>query len=68
MTPYALLFHEINRPDTSRMVMTGAKEMLQVTGTWTIRAMTDTVKPVVLTNVLLVSKLAASLISLSKIL
>ena len=58
----------INRPETPRMVMTGAKEMLQVTGIGTIRAKTDAGKLVVLTQVMLVPKLAASLISLSKIL
>ena len=68
MTPHAHIFHSIQRPRTPRMVMTGAKEMLQVTGVGTIRAVTSTGETVLLTNVLLVPKLAASLISLAKLL
>jgi hypothetical protein len=68
MTPHAHLFHDIKRPNTSRLVMTGAKELLQVSGIGVIRARTNTGKPVVLNNVLLVPKLAASLMSLAKLL
>ena len=50
------------------MVMTGAKEMLQLIGVGTIRAVTNTGKLVVLTKVLLVPNLATSLVSLSEIL
>ena len=42
--------------------------MLQVTGVGTIRAMTSTGQTVLLTNVVLVPQLAASLISLTKLL
>ena len=48
--------------------MTCAKEMLQVIGVGTIHAVTSTGQTVLLTNVLLVPKLAASLISLAKLL
>ena len=48
--------------------MTGAKEMLQVTGIGTIRVKTNNGSLVVLTKVMLVLKLAASLISLFKFL
>ena len=50
------------------MVMTGSKELLQVLGIGNIRAVTSTRQPVVLTNVLLVPKLAASLMSFAKLL
>ena len=50
------------------MVMTGAKEMLQVTRIGTIRVVTSTGQMVLLTNVILVPKLAASLTSLAKLL
>ena len=62
------LIHKTSCPDISRMLMTEAKDMLQGTGIGTIRAMTYIGKLVILTKVLLVPKLAASLISLSKIL
>ena len=68
MTPHAHYFQTIQRPETSRMVMTGSKELLQVSGIGNIRAVTSTGQPVVLTNVLLVPKLAASLMSLAKLL
>ena len=42
--------------------MTCAKEILQVMGVWTIRAMTNSGKLVVLTKVLLVPKLAITYI------
>ena len=60
-TPHAHMFHEINRPEISQMMMTCAKKMLQISR---IR-MTDTGKLVVLTKVLLVLKLVASLVSFS---
>jgi len=68
MTPHAHYFCEIHRPSTSKMVMTGAKEMLQVTGIGCIRGKTSSGQVIVMHNVLLVPKLAASLMSLAKIL
>ena len=68
MTPHAHYFHDIKRPEATRMVMTGAQELLPVSGIGTVIARTNTGRTVKMQNVLLVPKLAVSLMSLTKLL
>ncbi len=68
MTPHAHFFHDIRRPAATRMVMTGAQELLPVSGIGTVVARTNTGKTVKMEDVLLVPKLALSLVSLTKLL
>ena len=68
MTPHAHFFSEMRMPTTPKMVMTGSRELMQVTGIGTIRATSNKGVKLALQNVLLVPKLAASLLSLAKML
>jgi hypothetical protein len=66
MTPLGRQFYEVRPTTTPRVVITGGKEILEVTTIGSIRAKANSEVHVELRNVLLVPKLSASLISLAK--